>query len=460
MTKKLLGVVLGCLMLCSSQAAVVIIKVSQFPNTTTLDDSDLFLVAKTGNTNENITTADLRTEMAKGFSFTTFVYTTNYYFFATNLFRGNTTIENYYTTNVVNNNYMSNFVNTNIYIISTNINLTNLTITNLYAGDTFVSNFFNTNIFVNNSIVSNFFTTNLFSTTQLITTNFFNTVTNVSLAYITNLFVTQLTSNYFVFNTNIFNSNTYISNYFNTNVFNNSYVSNFFNTNVFSTNIAISYITVTNYYAPDTFVSNFFNTNIFVTDNFVSNYFVTNLFQTIAISSNFTYNITWPMTNATLYGTTTFSPVSGIVPGRILLSSSGVDTISLVASNGAIASTINNVQHIFAGDAIVTNGTFFMPHIWAGPTNPLPLFYARQYYTTWTPVSITGYSGKSNNVTEQLLITITNAATTNVLATLCAGTMTGNWTNQYTISNASTAKIWFEYDPVSNDTNAVFRQMK
>ncbi len=357
-------------------------------------------------------------------------YTTNYYLFTTNLYRGNTTVNTYFTTNVFNNVNMSNYLTTNAYIYITNISQTNLTVTNFYGGDTFVSNFFNTNIFTTSpTFVSNYFVTNLFSNTQIITTNFYGYTTNLittnlfatyitnNTLYSTNIFLTSITTNFFVYSTNIFNSNAYVSNYYNTNVVNNSYVSNFFNTNIFSTNLN-TFITVTNFIAGDTIVSNFFNTNIFVTDNFVSNYFVTNIFQTTAVTSNYTVNLSAPLTNATLYGITSFAPTNG------------------------------------TGGGVV----WFKTNSWAGPTNSLPLNAEDQFYITFTDVNVTNISLLPNTgYSAGVLLTITNAASTNITLRLSTRIGIPERTSSVTISNASRGMLSLRYSPAAG-TNAVYRQ--
>ncbi len=195
----------------------------------------------------------------------------------------------------------------------------------------------------------------------------------------------------------------------------------------------------------------------------------------------------WAQTNATLYGTTTFSPITGNQAGYISVKTgaNGTETISLNGTNGAINAGTIYLTNLTAGSlvgagangqlittnvvlnlnkATVTNlliyqGYSLATNAWAGPSNTLPLHLGRQRYVTFTPISVTGYTSLSNASAEPVLLAISNAASTNVLATF-VGVTSGNYTNQYTISNASTAKIWFEYDPSGPDTNLVFRQMK
>ena len=472
----------------SVHAATVVIKVSQFPNVSSPAGSDLFLLAS-ATTNKNISWNQLKDAIGTNPAtvtivnnayisnlFATNIYTsnlyatnitvnefhgkttfitnlflvnanTNFYLFNTNIYNNNTYVSNYFYTNVINNAPVSNAFFTNFYI--TQNYQTNLTVTNYYQGNTFISNYFNTNVY-NNSFVSNYYVTNLFTTVSNVdvTVNQFtyNTYTNVSFmtvsnAYITNLFANYITTNYMVFSTNIYQGNTYVSNYFNTNVLNNNYVSNFFNTNVYITNFPTTYITVSNYVAPDVFVSNFFNTNIFVTDNFVSNYFVTNIFPTYTITSNFTYNVAAPLTNATLYGTTSFSPISGSVPGRISLLLGGAEAVSLVASNSSMTA----------------NTIFFRTNQWLGPTNAIDMNVEDQGYASFTACSLTGLLNRSNSVVQSVMLTLTNKSSTNWLLTLPAGLVIPERTNQVAVSNASQLMLSLRYHPTWG-SNGVARQ--
>ena len=239
-------------------------------------------------------------------------------------------------------------------------------------------------------------------------------------------------SNFYLYSTNLFFTNVTVQDFFTTNVYQNTYMSNFFLTNLITTNV-FAPVTITNVTVQDTFVSNYFNTNIY-NNSYVSNYFTTN-------SYDFTTNF---YTTNVFYTTNYFYTITNVE--------------FITVSNAYITNL--TVKNLSVTNITAFEGIHFVPVPWSGPTNPLPLFSPRQYYATFTPISITGYTGKSNTVTESVLLTITNASTTNILATIAAGTMTGNYTNQYTISNASSGKFWFEYDPIVGDTNSVFRQMK
>ncbi len=473
--------ILFALVFCA-KAATTVIKISDFPNTATLSGTELFLIAVPGVTNKNITWNQLKEQIGtNGATFNNFQFitnfteyttnlyavnevvsnafitnlflinsTSNYFLFDTNIINNNTYVSNYFTTNVLNNVNVSNAFFTNFFL--TNLYLTNLTVTNYFSGNTFISNYFNTNVFTE-SFVSNYYVTNLFTTTQEIITNLFtyNTITNVqfltvSNAYITNLFATQITTNFVLYSTNIYNADTTVSNYFTTNVFNNTYMSNFFITNqlFYQTNLYLTQINNTNYlsYISNEFVSNFFQTNIFVDNNYVSNYFTTNYNPLITIISNYTYNVAWPLTNATLYGTTTFSPVTGTQAGYISLQSGGVETIGLAASNAAIAAT-----------------TFWLKtNLWAGPSAVLPMNQEDQFYLTSANCTITGIGSlPSTGRSAGVILTLSNSSAANVTLTLPATVVLPERVSVVTLSNASQGMLSIRYHPRAG-TNAVWRQ--
>ena len=104
------------------------------------------------------------------------------------------------------------------------------------------------------------------------------------------------------------------------------------------------------------------------------------------------------------------------------------------------------------------SGPDLTPRAWTGATNPVPLYYARQYYDTYTPVYVTGYSGKSATAAQPVLLSLANLAATNVTVTLTNGTRSSVGTNTFTLTNGTTAEIWIDYAPLPREkTNAVYR---
>ncbi len=474
--------ILIALVFCS-KAATVVIKISDFPNTATLSGNNLFLVAVPGVTNKNITWNQLKAQIGtNGATFNSFQFitnfteyttnlyavtevvsnafitnlflisaTSNFFLFDTNIINNNTYVSNYFTTNVLNNVNISNAFFTNYFV--TNQYSTNLTVTNYFQGNTFLSNYFNTNIFTE-QFVSNYYVTNLFTNTQQITTNQFtyNTYTNVefitvSNAYFTNLFISQNFTNFVLYSTNIYNADTFVSNYFTTNVFQDTFMSNYFITNqiFYETNLYLTYVSTTNFlsYITNEYVSNFFNTNIYVNNSYVSNFYTTNYNPLIQITSNYTYNVSAPLTNATLYGVTTFSPTNGTSGGSIIMYSNGVAKIALDASGGSVSASV----------------VWFKTNSWSGPTNNLPMNLEDQYYTTATDVNITNLNNlPTTGYSAGVLLSVTNSSAANIVLRFPSSIVIPERTNAVVVSNASVGMLSIKYTPVGPRTQAVYRQ--
>ncbi len=244
----------------------------------------------------------------------------------------------------------------------------------------------------------------------------------VSNAYFTNLFISQNFTNFYLYSTNIYNADNTVSNYFTTNVFNDTYVSNFFVTNqiFYQTNQYLTYVSTTNFlsYITNQYISNFWNTNIYVNNSYVSNYFTTNYNPLITVISNYTYNVAWPLTNATLYGTTTFAPISGTTPGVI----------------------------------------YFQSAVWSGPTNTLPCTAQEYTYTATSDISMTGLSSiPASPYTFSTIIIVTNSASTNITWRFPATWSIPERTSSVTVSNATRGAFSFHYSPIVG-SNGVYRQ--
>src|SRR5678815_600821 len=108
----------------SSQAATVVIKISQFPNVSAPNGNDLFLLAST-TTNKNISWNQLKD--ALGTNPPTITIISNAY------------ISNLFATFITNNTlYSTNIYTTNLF--SSNVFSTNLFTSNLFATDIYTSN--------------------------------------------------------------------------------------------------------------------------------------------------------------------------------------------------------------------------------------------------------------------------------------------------------------------------------
>lgn len=312
---------------------------------------------------------------------------------------------------------------------------------------------------IENTIITNLTIINLtnnyaYITNLTVETNYVD-LSHVKNAYITNLYLQAWTTNYYLFSTNLYISNTvnntYVSNYFYTNAFLDTYISNYFNTNVynyvtnlyhFSTNL-----TVTNFFLTDNYVSNYFMTNIFVTDNDVSNFFTTNIYNTINISSNYFYEYSMNMTNPVFFGNVWVDGYAGNPNPKLTILSPNNYFIVLDGETGDIS-------------ASGINADVFRPleWTWDGPTNSMDMWTQDQYYKTFTPCEITGFTDKPDyGHGWGGLLTITNASSTNILLTFPSGIIIPERTNQVCISNASQGMLSIKFSHQSG-TNGVYRQ--
>lgn len=210
----------------------------------------------------------------------------------------------------------------------------------------------------------------------------------------------------------------------------NFYSSNFFTTNLFAQFITNQYAYITNLYTSNAFITNLSvvyltNQYAYITNLYTSNFFTTNLFA--------------------YFSTNEYAYITNLWTSNAFITNITAKKIDVTIIN--------------AGDVIVTNNIYFWTNSWAGPTNTIPLWLARQRYIASGPVSITGFTGKSNYVTEDVLLTISNSSGANITVDLPAGVTTGNGTNTYVITNATAGKLWIQYDP-NGETNAVFRWFK
>lgn len=178
------------------------LKISQYPNTKTVADTDLLLISVPGITNRNITIADFRTNVIAQSRGDTYYISTSY---TTNLYVTKEYVTNLYvTTNFNTYSYI-----TNLIVYQTNI--VNQTITtNLTVYQTNISNYqITTNQITYQTNIANYF----------ITTNQITYQTNLSFFTITtNLIVYETNINNFTISTNLYAYNVWISNFFSTNI--------------------------------------------------------------------------------------------------------------------------------------------------------------------------------------------------------------------------------------------------
>lgn len=258
-----------------------------------------------------------------------------------------------------------------------------------------------TNVYINSNYINVSFTTNLYVTVE-----------QVYQSYVTNLTVV---SNAYFFETNFVNYNITT----NLSVISNAY---FYQTNF------VNYEIVTNL----TVISNAY----FYETNFVSYSYITNL---TVVNTNVAF---WTITtNLIVYSNAYFFETNFVNYSY---------TTNIIINKAYIT-------EVYVNTGTFTNNAFFLTNAWAGATNTLPLWLASQDYLAFTPCSVTNISGVSNNVVEHVLLTITNAASTNITLYLPAQWRTGDGARSYVITNAGVGLLSVEYNPNGGRTNAIFR---
>ena len=112
---------------------------------------------------------------------------------------------------------------------------------------------------------------------------------------------------------------------------------------------------------------------------------------------------------------------------------------------------------------VITNSLFWLTNAWPnGPTGAVSMAIHKQNYSTLTPVSVTGITSKSNNVTEEVLLSIANTSSSNITFTMANGIVMvygGAKTNQGYISPGGVGEAWIHYNPDRPHTNAVLQDL-
>lgn len=196
-------------------------------------------------------------------------------------------------------------------------------------------------------------------------------------------------------------------------------ISNFYaerGTNVYLT-VQNAYFT--NVYAP--YITNlfFYTTNIYATYSTNQYAYITNLYATTINASTITNDFA-VFTNVVIYGLT--------------------DVDTLYVGNAFI--NTNNV-----GTQWLTNGQWRAISTWLGPSNTYYLNTNRYSYVTYTPCDLTNFSGTVSGWSADSGITFSNAASTNVTITISAlNYWSGDYTNQYTMTNGEVMDLAMESD--------------
>jgi hypothetical protein len=160
-------------------------------------------------------------------------------------------------------------------------------------------------------------------------------------------------------------------------------------------------------------------------------------------------------------GSVSLSSLNGANTGALELSVSSLTNKSIARlqafTNGVSAFDLSQDGLDVIGK--VSAATYQTPtNVWAGATNNLDMGGAGdQVYRTFTPMQVSGLINKSNTVLQTVVMSFTNAASTNCLLTLAAGISIPQRTNQVAVSNASVATLTVRYHPAIG-TNAVFVQ--
>jgi hypothetical protein len=303
-----------------------------------------------------------------------------------------------------------------------------------------------------------FYPSNLYGSAVCGLSDLFRTNYLATDAALSNWFATNasfILANPTAFGSNLFNlDNAYVSNWFNSILMTNPCPAAFYGSNVFAASFTNSHIdqTVSNWFATNGIISmgaytNFAISNIWgglsnlitqliATNAPASNYFETNLWYPTIVYSNYnTTNITvWD------FGDHIFT-------GKVTL------------TNVWIIGT-NQVNYFNNTNLLVSQQYATHTNTWAGPSNVVDLRFGDLYYRTFTPLAITGLTNKVRDVFGMVLpvmLTITNAASSNVTLTLPDGMIIPQRTNSLTISNASQFMLSIRYHPLAG-TNAIRQQ--
>lgn len=273
-----------------------------------------------------------------------------------------------------------------------------------------------------------------------------------------------VTTQYLAYGSNYYAGDTNIQLYFETNIFPNYQSSNYFQTYVYLTNGANTNVTIQQYLASDSAVSNYVITQIFQ-DNSVSNYISTNFYPaytnyyTNTIGGEFIANLGGNGTNTTFRGTTKFDslneyslPMLGASKNlESIANNTGVLTNN---GNGLLAWVPVSVLHqTITANRITVNSNITYVNVtpitnaWAnGPTGTLDLALSDQNYSAAADMDITGVINKSNNVVQNVLLTIlATGANRTLYLTGAFADSTG--ATSYVCTNGVPREIWVRYTP-------------
>lgn len=277
----------------------------------------------------------------------------------------------------------------------------------------------------------------------------------------------NISTNYVVYGPNYYTNNTQVSNYFVTNIFQDLSTTNYFATYEYITNVYQTNVTIEQYLTQNSYVSNYTMTNIFA-NSYVSNYFVTNLFPTTyvyttnTIGGDFIANQGGRGTNTSLYGDTsfigdgagaaTFYDSSGIVPlagfnGTWYWGNGGGLSNLAVNAITVISNTTINTKTLIVESNVTYVSATPTTNAWAGgPTGNVDLALSEQFYSAGADMALTGVVNKSNNVVQNVMLTILATGANRTLY-LTGAFAEGTGATSYVATNGVPLEVWVRYAP-------------
>lgn len=278
----------------------------------------------------------------------------------------------------------------------------------------------------------------------------------------------NITSNYTVFGPNYYTNQTIVNEYWTTNVLLDQSVSNYFYTYAPSFNYYTN-LSITNYISQDTYVSNVVIQQI-TTNTTLNTYYSTNI--TLVVTNNYTNTIGGEFianqggfgTNTTFRGTTKFDSLNEyslpmIGESKYLLSIA--NSYGILTNNGngimqwtpmaAAINVISNTTITTKQLTVYSNITYLsatpFTNAWAnGPTGTLDLAVSDQNYSAAGDMDLTGVINKSNNVVQNVLLTIlATGANRTIYLTGAFAESTG--ATSYVCTNGVPREIWVRYTP-------------
>jgi hypothetical protein len=148
--------------------------------------------------------------------------------------------------------------------------------------------------------------------------------------------------------------------------------------------------------------------------------------------------------------------VTAVTPAQITNALPAVLTNSTTGNSGGLNAAAGQSS---AADLTITNRVLYGTNAFAGPTNNLDMAKTYQFYSTWTPCSITGFSNTTTGGHATTVLRIMNLAATNITVSWPVPVSTTDGSRSATctngqwrvvtfsgvggiITNASTASLW------------------